>query len=307
MTGPEIAYILSNYLDWEFIHPDQPMSEYTSFRAGGKALCLVEVRNINELRRVLTCIRKNSLRYVILGFGTNTIVEDEGYDGVIVKLVGDFNKIDFRGNDVICGAGAPLPKASRMSAELWLTGLEFACGIPGTVGGAIRQNAGAHGSQMSDIVKRVKVLNSAGEEIILHPYEMDFGYRHSIFCNKKYVILEAVLELKKGDKNVISERIDKYTQERKSKQPLDYPNAGCIFKNPPEGFAAKYIQDAGLAGEYIGGATVSTKHCGFIINEANATATDILDLMDKVRGTVYRDYSVWLEPEITIIGPGSGH
>ena len=307
MTGQEIAFLLSEYLEPEYIHPDQPMSEYTSFRAGGDALCVAEVRTIGELRRVLTFVRKKSLSYVILGFGTNTIVEDEGYDGVVIKLIGDFSSIDIRGNEVICGAGASLPKAARMSAEMWLAGLEFASGIPGTVGGAIRQNAGAFGSQMSDVVKRVKVLNSAGEELVLHPHEMDFDYRHSIFCYKKYIILEAVMELKKGDKNVINEKIEKYTQERKNKQPLNYPNAGCIFKNPKEGFAAKFIQDAGLAGEWLGGAMVSDKHCGFIVNADDATATDIIDLMDKVRRTVYRDYSVRLEPEITIIGPGSGH
>ncbi len=302
MTGQEIADILSEHMDESRIHPDQPMSAYTSFRTGGNALCLVEVHNIEELRRVLTCVRKKFLPYVIIGNGTNTIVEDEGYNGVIVKLGGDFTKIDVTGYEVSCGGGASLAAAARQAADMWLTGMEFACGIPGTVGGAIRQNAGAFGGQMSDIVKRVRALTTAGEEIVLRPHELQFGYRHSIFCLRKYVVLDAVFELKKGDKNEINGRIEQYAKERREKQPLDLPNAGCIFKNPKEGFSAKFIDDAGLGGEHIGGAMVSRKHCGFIVNAGNATATDIIELMNRVRDEVYNQFSVRLEPEITVLG-----
>ncbi len=303
MTGQEIADILSEHLDEHCIHPDQPMSEYTSFRTGGNALCLVEVNNVEELRRVLTCVRKKFLPYVILGNGTNTLVEDEGYNGVIVKLEGDFKKIDVTGYEVTCGGGASFAAAGRQAADMWLTGMEFACGIPGTVGGAIRQNAGAFGGQVSDIIKRVKALTTAGEEIVLRPHELQFGYRHSIFCLKKYVVLEAVFELKKGDKNEINNKIETYSKERRDKQPLDLPNAGSIFKNPKDGSAAgKLIEDAGLAGEHIGGAMVSRKHCNFIVNAGTATATDIIDLMDKVRNDVYKTFAVRLEPEITVLG-----
>ncbi|MCR4791607.1 MAG: UDP-N-acetylmuramate dehydrogenase [Lachnospiraceae bacterium] len=302
MTGQDVGQMLSEYLDERYIHPDQSMAEYTSFRTGGKALCLVEVHTVEELRRVLTCVRKKFLPYVILGNGTNTLVEDEGYNGVVVKLGGDFTKIDVTGYEVTCGGGASFAAAARQAAEMWLTGMEFACGIPGTVGGAVRQNAGAFGGQVSDIVKRVRALTTAGEEIVLRPHELQFGYRNSIFCQRKYVVLDAVFELKKGDKNEINAKIDQFAKERREKQPLDLPNAGCIFKNPKEGFAAKFIEDTGLAGEHIGGAMVSRKHCGFIVNAGTATATDIIDLMNKVRSEVFNTFSVRLEPEITVLG-----
>jgi len=302
MTGAEITALLKDVLDETHIHPDEPMAEHTSFRTGGNALCLVEVQTIEELRRVLTCIRKKFLPYVIIGNGTNTIVEDEGYNGVVVKLEGEFTKIDVTGYEVTCGGGASLALAAREAANMWLTGMEFCAGIPGTVGGAIRMNAGAFGSDMAAIVKRVKALTTAGEEIFLRPHELQFGYRHSIFCMKKYVVLEAVFELKKGDKNEINAKIDEFARDRKEKQPLELPNAGCIFKNPKEGFAAKFIEDSDLAGEHIGGAMVSRKHCGFIVNAGGATASDVIDLMNKVRTDVYNHFQVRLEPEITILG-----
>jgi len=302
MTGQEISGLLSECIDDRYIHPDQSMAEYSSFRAGGKALCVVEVHNIEELRRVLTCIRKTFMPYTILGNGTNILVEDEGYNGVVVRLKGDFEAIDVTGNEVTCGGGASLARAGRMAADMWLTGMEFACGIPGTIGGAIRMNAGAFGSQMSNIVKRVIALTTGGEERILYPQDLDFRYRHSIFCEKKYIVIQAVLELKKGDKNLINGSIEEYARTRREKQPLDLPNAGSIFKNPKGGHAGQLIEQAGLGGAYIGGAMVSEKHCGFIVNTGNATATDIIRLIESVRREVYRFKGIRLEPELIILG-----
>ncbi len=305
MTGQEIAEILAEHLDERFIHPDQPMNEYTSFRTGGNALCLVEVHTVEELRRVLTCVRKKFLPYSILGNGTNILVEDEGYSGVAVMLKGDFAKIDVTGYEVTAGGGASLAAAGREAANMWLTGMEFACGIPGTIGGAIKMNAGAFGGDMAGITKRVKALTTAGEEVVLRPHECKFGYRHSIFTEKKYVVLEAVFELTKSDKNMINEKIEKIAKERRDKQPLDLPSAGCIFKNPRDGFAAKLIEEAGLAGAHEGGAMVSKKHCGFIVNAGNATATDVITLMNRVRTEVFKNSGVRLETELVVLGrPG---
>ena len=305
MTGQEMASILAEHLDERYIHPDQPMAEYTSFRTGGNALCLVEVHTVEELRRVLTCIRKKFLPYSILGNGTNVLVEDEGYSGVAIMLKGDFTKIDVTGYEVTAGGGASLAATGREAANMWLTGMEFACGIPGTIGGAIKMNAGAFGGDMAGIVKRVKALTTAGEEVVLRPHECRFGYRHSIFTEKKYVVLEAVFELSKSDKNEINEKIEKIAKERRDKQPLDLPSAGCIFKNPKDGFAAKLIEEAGLAGAHEGGAMVSRKHCGFIVNAGNATATDVVTLMNRVRTEVFKNSGVRLEPELVVLGrPG---
>jgi len=303
MTGQEIFDNLSEYIDEKCIHPDQPMSEYTSFRAGGKALCVVEVHSIEEMRRVLTFVRKKFLPYFVLGNGTNVLVKDEGYPGIAVMLKGDFTKIDVTGYDVTCGGGALLAQAGRMAADMWLTGMEWACGIPGTVGGAIRMNAGCFGSDMSSIVKRVRAITTSGEEITLLPHEMKFGYRHSLFCEKKYTVIEAVIELKKGDKNQIKELIEKYARVRREKQPLDMPNAGSIFKNPRDGrHAAQLIDQTGLGGAYVGGAMVSEKHCGFIVNRGNASATDILRLMENVQREVFRETGARLEPELVVYG-----
>ena len=305
MTGQEVARIISEHIDERFIHPDQPMAEYTSFRTGGNALCVVEVHDLEELRRVLTCVRKKFLPYTILGNGTNTLVEDEGYSGVAVILDGEFKKIDVTGYEVTCGGGASLAAAGRMAADMWLTGMEWACGIPGTIGGAIKMNAGAFGSEMSNIVKRVKALTTAGEEVFLRPHELHFGYRTSLFCEKKFIVLEAVFELRKGDKNEINANIEKYAKERRDKQPLDLPSAGCIFKNPKDNFAAKLIEEAGLGGAHEGGAMVSKKHHGFIVNTGNATAADIVNLMNRVRNEVYKNSGVRLEPELIVLGrPG---
>ena len=305
MTGQEVAQILSEHIDERFIHPDQPMAEYTSFRTGGNALCVVEVHDIEELRRVLTCVRKKFLPYSILGNGTNTLVEDEGYSGVAIILDGEFKKIDVTGYEVTCGGGASLAAAGRMAADMWLTGMEWACGIPGTIGGAVKMNAGAFGSDISKIVKRVKALSTSGEEIVLRPAELQFKYRHSIFCEKKYVVLEAVFELQKGDKNEINAKIDQYAKERRDKQPLDLPSVGCIFKNPKDGSAAQMIDEAGLGGSYVGGAMVSKKHCNFIVNTGKATATDITRLIENVRREVFNFNGVRLEPELCVLGrPG---
>lgn len=303
MTGLEmLGYLVEQNIDEKFIHPDQPMSDYTSFHAGGNAMCLVEVHNLDELRRVLKVVRREYLPYMILGNGTNILVEDQGYSGVAIVLKGDFESIKFSGTEAICGGGASIAKTARMAAEESLSGMEFACGIPGTVGGAIKMNAGCFGSDVSRIVKKVKVLTTAGEEMTLRPYQLNFKYRYSLFYEKKYIVLEAVFELHEGDREQIIETINEYSRLRHEKQPLEYPNAGSIFRNPKGDSAGRLIEAAGLSGFGVGGAEVSTKHCGFIINKGNASATDITTLMGHIKRTVYKDSGILLEPELIILG-----
>ncbi len=303
MTGLEIfSYLVEQNIEEQYIHPDQPMTDYTSFHAGGNALCMVEVHNLDELRRVLKVVRREYLPYIILGNGTNILVEDKGYSGVAIMLKGDFEKIEFVGNEAICGGGASIAKTARMAAEYSLSGMEFACGIPGTVGGAIKMNAGCFGSEVSKIVKKVKALTTAGEELNLRPYELNFKYRSSLFFEKKYIVLEAVFELKPGDTDQINEQIREFSQTRHEKQPLEFPNAGSIFKNPKGDSAGRLIEAAGLSGFGVGGAQVSTKHCGFIINKGNATASDITTLIGHVKRTVYKNSGIMLEPELIVLG-----
>ncbi len=303
MTGLEIfTYLIEQNIEEQYIHPDQPMSDYTSFHAGGCALCMVEVHNLDELRRVLKVIRREYLPYIILGNGTNILVEDKGYSGVAIMLKGDFEKIEFSGQEAICGGGASIAKTARMAAEQSLSGMEFACGIPGTVGGAIKMNAGCFGSEVSKIVKKVKALTTAGEEITLRPYELNFKYRSSLFFEKKYTVLEAVFGLEPGDSEQINAQIQEFSRTRHEKQPLEFPNAGSIFKNPKGDSAGRLIEAAGLSGFGVGGAEVSSKHCGFIINKGNATASDITTLIGHVKRTVYKNSGIMLETELIVLG-----
>lgn len=283
---------------------DEPMSKHITFRVGGKAACFIEICRENQLIDVIKLINEaGDIPYYIIGNGSNMLVTDEGYDGLIIKIAGRFSDVQIYDCKVVAKAGAMLVRTAKQAYEECLSGMECLSGIPGTIGGAVAMNAGAYGAEIKDIIVSAKVLDrETGEVLVLEKDELNLGYRHSVIMEKNYIVLEATFFLQHGKKEDIKASMDKCTAMRKEKQPLEYPSAGSTFKRPEGYFAGKLIQDAGLRGYTSGGAQVSEKHCGFVINTGNATATDVLTLIKDVQEKVNREFGVWLEPEVRIIG-----
>ena len=280
---------------------DEPMSSHCTFRAGGTAKYYVIPDEYTKVRDVLRlCVEENSPYYVI-GNGSNLLVQDDGFDGVIIEIDSALAKIEINGNEIVAKAGAKLSKIAVKALNESLTGFEFAHGIPGNLGGAVTMNAGAYGGEMKDVLKWVKVLDNNGEMKTLKAEELELGYRTSIIVKEKMIVLEACIELHEGNRDEIEMHMKELMAKRKEKQPLEYPSAGSTFKRPEGYFAGKLIQDAGLKGYRVGGAMVSEKHSGFVINYDNATATDIINLMKDVRKKVYEEFQVTLEPEVKIL------
>lgn len=284
-----------------------PMSRYTSFKAGGSAGALIEVKGIQELKTVLVTVAEKNIPHMILGNGSNTLFKDSGYDGVVIKLSDNFAGVSVEkcedGFVVKAGTAILLSTLAKILLKEELTGFEFAGGIPGSLGGALFMNAGAYGGEMKDIVVSVTAVSPDGScEKVFSADEMDFGYRHSSLEENGYIAVEAALRLQKGDYNLIAAKMKELSEKRNSKQPVQYPSAGSTFKRPEGYFAGKLIEDAGLKGVSVGGAQVSTLHSGFIINRDNATATDILNLITLVQNRVYDETGVMLKPEVRIIG-----
>ena len=277
------------------------MADYCTFKAGGNAKQLYLVSNVQGLKEVLSIIRSLNQKPYILGNGSNILVSDKGIEDPVVMLCDDFNIITVEDDVITAGAAALLSKVSRVAYENGLGGAEFASGIPGTVGGAIFMNAGAYGGEMKDIVTSVGLLKN-GEEITVSSGDMNFSYRHSIAMDEDMIVLRMRIKLVRKDKSEILSLMDDLNGRRRDKQPLEYPSAGSTFKRPEGYFAGKLIMDSGLSGERVGGAMVSTKHCGFIINYDNATATEIYELIKKVQSIVYEKQGVMLEPEVRLIG-----
>jgi len=280
---------------------DEPMSKHTTFRVGGIAKFLITPKKIDDIIKVINLCKVNNIKYYILGNGSNVLVRDCGIDGIVIKIASNFNDIEVNGTMIKAKAGASLAAIANMALKEGLGGFEFAAGIPGTLGGAIVMNAGAYGKEMKDVVLETKVLTELGDIITLNNTEHDFKYRSSLIPKNNFIVLESTLKLYNEDKQKIKDYMNELKEKRINSQPLKYPNAGSTFKRPEGYFAAKLIQDAGLKGYEIGGAMVSTKHAGFIINEGNAKASDILDLMDYVKDEVYKKFGVMLDPEIKII------
>ena len=278
------------------------MSKHTTFRIGGPADFYLCPHSTKEVQQAVQICKEENLPYFILGNGSNLLVSDKGYRGVIIQLWKNFSDISVKGCCITAKAGALLSKVAAEALEAGLTGMEFASGIPGTIGGAVFMNAGAYGGEMKDIIKEVKVLDDQGEVRVLSNEEMKLGYRTSIVKEKGYTVLSAVLELKKGEPSVIRETMEDLKNRRTSKQPLDMPSAGSTFKRPEGYFAGKLIMDAGMRGYRVGGAQVSEKHCGFVVNRGGATARDIRKLIQDVSGEVQRQFGVTLEPEVKMIG-----
>lgn len=296
-----IYHGLCEIIGKENVLTDENMAKHTTFKAGGNAKYFVLPEDENQLAMLIKYLNKNNTKYYVVGNGSNLLVRDSGYEGVIIKIGKNMSEIKINNNVLICQAGAYLSKVANLAFDNSLSGLEFAAGIPGMIGGAVAMNAGAYGGEFKDVVTKVWLLDKEGNNICLSNSEMEFDYRKSVVQKYGYIVTSVELSLDEGEKEEIGNKMNEFLKARKEKQPLEYPSAGSTFKRPKGYFAGKLIMDAGLAGESVGGASVSEKHCGFIINKGNATATDIINLMDKVSNIVYEKYGVRLEPEVKII------
>ncbi len=279
----------------------EPMRKHTTFRTGGNAKRLCLVKSEEEINTIVEECTLNNEKYIIIGNGSNLLVSDKGYDGTIIKFSDDMAEIRVEGENVYVGAGALLSKIAATARDNSLKGFEFASGIPGSLGGAIYMNAGAYGGEMKDVVVYVDVLKD-GHKVRVAGEDMEFSYRHSLAEKENLIIIGAMLKLESGDKEEIIENMKELAAKRLSKQPLEYPSAGSTFKRPEGYFAGKLIMDAGLAGYTVGGARVSEKHCGFVINYDNATSQDIYRLMAEVTEKVKAEFGVLLEPEVQLVG-----
>lgn len=292
---------ISNYIKNENVELNAPMKKYTSFKVGGAVDLLVKPETYEEVSKVIGLCEERKIPYYIIGNGSNLLVKDGGVRGVAIKL-SKLNGVTINGEEIIVQSGAAIGEVSLKSRDASLTGFEFACGIPGTIGGAIAMNAGAYNGEIADIIDTVTVMDHKGKIIKLTKDQLELGYRTSVVLTKNYIVLEATFKLKKGEYEKVAGRISDLMRRRREKQPLEYPSAGSTFKRPEGFFAAKLIEDSGLKGASIGGAQVSEKHSGFIINKGNATAKDILDLIHFVQKTVKSKYDVNLDTEVRIIG-----
>ena len=279
-----------------------PLAPLTSFKIGGEATCFV-VPKAAYVPQVMEAMRASGLPLLILGNGSNLLVSDEGFRGVVVKLPAA-DELSIDGTHIVCPAGISLSRVCVTAREHALTGLEFAYGIPGTVGGALYMNAGAYGGAMADVVESAQVLDEDGALYTISAAEMELGYRYSVFMQRNDVIVSVTLRLREGDKAEISARMGEYTQRRREKQPLEFPSAGSYFKRPPqEGvYAGALIEQCGLKGYHIGGAAVSEKHAGFVVNLGGATCADVLRLEEEVRERVFTLTGVLLQREVRYVG-----
>ena len=280
----------------------EPMSRHTSFRIGGEADLFVKVPSIQALSELIRYFAQTGQEYYVVGRGTNLLVGDKGYRGVILHLGEEMSQITVDGKRIIAQAGASLPKVAQVAAAHGLSGLEFAAGIPGSIGGGVVMNAGAYDGEMKQVVKNVLVINQYGEEMNLDNDTMEFGYRTSIIKDRPFVVAQITLELQEKPKEEVEALMEDLAKRRREKQPLEYPSAGSTFKRPEGYFAGKLIMDAGLRGLRVGDAQVSEKHCGFIINIGHATAEDVSELMEEVQYRVKKQLGVRLEPEVIKLG-----
>lgn len=280
----------------------QPMARHTSFGVGGAADYFVLPRDYNQIMQVITYCNHHGIRWYMMGKGTNLLVSDRGLRGVVIAIGENLGEIRVAGTAITAQAGAALPRVSAIAKANSLAGLEFASGIPGSVGGAVAMNAGAYGGEMKQVLRRVLALSPAGEFVTFTLEQMSLGYRTSVFQGNGHTILEAELELQAGDRELIQEKINEYSRRRREKQPLDKASAGSTFKRPPGHYAGQLIESCNLRGVRLGGAAVSEKHCGFIINENQATAQDIYRLIRKVQAEVREQHNVDLQPEVKIWG-----
>lgn len=299
---------MSNFLEHlkqvipeESIRLEEPMKNHTTFRIGGNADYFVSASK-EQLTKILAVAKQDEVPVTIIGNGSNLLVKDGGIRGLVVEIGKSMEDIQVHGNCITAGAGALLSKIARAAADAGLSGLEFASGIPGSLGGAVVMNAGAYGGEMKQVLVSAKVLDKDGEEKTLSNEELELSYRHSCIEEKGYIVVEATIRLNPREKEQILEEMEDIRKRRLAKQPLEFPSAGSTFKRPEGYFAGKLIQDCGLSGYAVGGAQISEKHNGFVINKGNATAQDVQNLIEDVKKEVYRQFQVELVPEVKIIG-----
>lgn len=294
---------LEEILSKDSIKYNEPMKKHTTMKVGGLCDCMVEPSSIEEIQKVLEYVKENNIKYYIIGNGSNLLVKDEGVHALIIKIANKFSGFEVNGEYIKAYSGCSVPKLSQIAKENSLSGLEFACGIPGSVGGGIRMNAGAYGSEMVNVVEKVGFLDENGNLKEIDGKDAHFTYRHSMFVdNPQYVVVYAIYKLVKGNKEEISKIMEENMNSRKQKQPIEYPNFGSVFKRPEGYFVGKLVDECGLKGYKIGGAQVSTKHSGFMINIGDATCKDVLDLIEYVKEKVYEKFNVKLQEEVVILG-----
>lgn len=296
----ELVDELSSAIKGGRVVTKEPMSAHTTFRTGGAADVFVELSNLEDLKSTLKLLKGE--RFYLIGNGSNLLVSDQGLRGVVLHLAKGFDDIRVEENTIVSGASATLSQIARAAFDNSLSGFEFAAGIPGSLGGAIVMNAGAYDGEMRQVVKRVTLLDYEGSIVQKRVEEMQFSYRHSLLKEEPFIVLEAEIELQKGVKSEIRDKMDDFAARRREKQPLEYPSAGSTFKRPEGYFAAKLIQDAGLKGFCIGDAQVSEKHCGFVVNKGNATSADIYTLIREVQKRVKNCLGVDIETEVICLG-----
>ena len=298
----EIIKKFCDLLGEERVFTGEAMSRHTTFKIGGPADYFLMPDKDTDVGRIVKICKESAIPYFILGNGSNLLVGDGGYRGAVIQIYKNMSAVTVEGTEITVQAGALLSSVPAAAKNAALTGFEFAGGIPGTMGGAVVMNAGAYGGEMKDVLTEVTVMDEEGEIVTLPADKLELGYRTSIIKTAGYIVLEAKLQLKEGNPEVIRETMKDLTIRRTTKQPLEYPSAGSTFKRPEGYFAGKLIMDSGLAGYQVGGAQVSEKHCGFVINAGGATARDVRTLMDNVRDIVYKKYGVTLEPEVKFLG-----
>ena len=302
MISEAVIETLKDIVTEENIHLEEPLSKHTTFRVGGPADCLIEIGSVEQLKKIQKYLKLIEIPYAVVGNGSNLLAGDKGYRGVILELGEKLADIRVEGNKITAQAGALLSRIAKAALDHGLTGLEFASGIPGTVGGAMVMNAGAYGGEMKQVVTSVTVLDREGNELVLDNETMEFGYRTSVIKHHPLLVTEVTMELTAGDPAAIKAQMEDLAARRREKQPLEYPSAGSTFKRPEGYFAGELIMKAGLRGFQIGGARVSDKHCGFVINAGGACAQDVLDVIQEVQRRVLEQFGVELEPEVIMLG-----
>ena len=298
----EFCHKLKNVITKGTVLTEEPMSRHTSFQIGGPAEIFVQPATGDEVRQAICLAKEEQIPFFVVGNGSNLLVSDDGFRGMIVQIGRNLQEISVEDNVIYAQAGALLSRVARTALEHGLTGMEFAAGIPGSLGGAVAMNAGAYGGEMKDILTDAEVLTPDGEIKILSLEELDLSYRHSCIFDEDYIVLSVHLQLEQGDKTVIRNRMDELARARREKQPLEYPSAGSTFKRPAGYFAGALIQDAGLKGYTVGGAQVSEKHSGFVVNRGGATAEEVLFLIKQVQKKVKSRFGVTMEPEVRMVG-----
>ena len=300
---PNYNFLNDIIKDEKRIKFNEPMKNHTTAKVGGPCDVMVFPENESEIVEIMKKAKEEGVNYYVIGCGSNLLVADSGVHALIIKITNKFSDVNISGEYLKAYAGASMPLVAIKARNASLSGFEFACGIPGSIGGGIRMNAGAYGSEIANIVEKITFIEENDEIVEISKEEAKFGYRNSIFTGRpECVILSATFRLKKANENDIAEKMKENTLARTSKQPLEYPNFGSVFKRPEGYFVGKLVQDAGLKGYQIGGAQVSTKHTGFIVNVGDATCDDILNLIKYIQEVVYKKFNVHLEPEVVLIG-----